>query len=218
MRTVKLHPTWLFLLRVVLIARGVLDLGFAWRIGRIPNPSPVDLAEAFAPFALFDGIAAFAAAATAFAAWLPRGIVILAASDAVVRLAAANALHFGPGIAYFPMTIVLYVGMLAAFALAFGIAETLEAAQIEHETGRKPLSIALGIGGLATVALAVAQFALLSEPAQLGHLLALGIALQGLTMLTVAAGARQMRFADERDRQASTNEIRRSDSVAHGHR
>ena len=197
MRTVRVHSTWLLLLRLVLIARGLLDLGFAWYIARIPNPSPMDLAEAFAPFALFDGIAAFAAAASAFAAWLPRGIVILAATDAVVRLAAANALHFGPGIAYFPMTIVLYVGLLAAFALAFGIAETLEAAQIEHETGRKPLSIALGIGGLATVALAVAQFVLLSEPGQLAHLLALGIALQGLTMLTVAAGARQMRFADE---------------------
>lgn len=186
----NLHPQWLVLLRIVLIARCVLDLAFAWRIQRIPSSSVIDLADAFAPFALFDGIAAFAIAVAGFAAWLPRGIVVLAAGDAMLRLAAANALHFAPGISYFPVTIVLYVGLLAAFALAFGIAETVAAREIEHEIGRNPLSIALAVAGAATVALAVAQFALLHVPNALKNLLTLGIALQALTMLAVAAGAR----------------------------
>jgi len=191
MRTSVVHPTWLRILRAVLAARCVLDLVFAWRIQRIPESSLIDLADAFAPFALFDGIAASAVAVVGFAAWLPRGIVVLAATDAVLRLAAANALHFGPGISYFPMTIVLYVGLLAAFALAFGIAEAVEARQIEHELGRNPLSIALAIAGTATVALAVAQFAMLHIPAALRNLMTIGIALQALTMLAIAIAARQ---------------------------
>jgi len=185
------HPKLLLLLRVVLLARCLLDLVFAVRIYRLAHPSTIDLSEAFAPFALLDGIAAFAVAAVAFAAWLPRGIVILAATDAVVRLAAANALHFGPGIPYFPMTIVLYVGLLAAVALAFGIAEELEAREIEHELGRNPLSITLAIAGAATIGLAVAQVALLHVADALQDLLTIGIALQALTTLVIAAGARQ---------------------------
>lgn len=179
------------MLRAVLVARCMLDLAFAWRIHRIPDASPIDLADTFAPFALLDGIAAFALAAVGFAAWLPRGIVVLAATDAMLRLAAANALHFGPGISYFPITIVLYVGLLATFALAFGIAETVEARHLEHQIGRNPVSIALTIAGVATVALAVAQFALLHVPGAFRNLLTIGIALQALTMLAVAAGARK---------------------------
>jgi hypothetical protein len=186
-----LHPKWLLLLRVVLIVRCVLDVVFAWRIQRMPNSSIIDLADAFAPFALFDGIAGSAIAGVGFAAALPRGVVGLAAADAMLRLAAANALHFGPGISYFPMTIVLYVGLLAAFALAFGIAETIEAWELEHEAGRKPLSIALGFAGVATVALAVTQFALLHVPSAFKNLLTIGISLQALTMLAVAGGAQK---------------------------
>lgn len=191
MRRTRPHPRFFLLLRIALIARCVLDVVFAWRIHALTHPSTIDLSEAFAPFALLDGVAAFAIAVVGFAAWLPRGIVILAACDAMVRLAAANALHFGPGISYFPMTIVLYVGLLAAFALAFGIAEEVEAREIEREIGRSPLSVTLAIAGAATVALAVAQFALLHVADALQDLLTIGIALQALTMLAVAAGARQ---------------------------
>lgn len=185
----KLHPKLLLLLRVALMARCVLDLVFAWRMYRVPNSSLVDLAEVFAPFALFDGIAAFVVAVVGFSAWLPVGIVVLAATDAVVRVVAANALHFGPGIVYFPVTIVLFVGLLAASLLAFGIAEGAESLQIEHEVGRNRLSIVLALAGVATVALAVAQFALLHVPSALQNLLTIGIAVQALTMLAVATGA-----------------------------
>lgn len=185
------HPQLFQLLRLILLARCVLDLVFAWRVHRVADVAFVDLAEAFAPFALFDGIVAFILAVVAFAAWLPRAIVVLAATDAMLRLAAANALHFGPGISYFPMTIVLYIGLLAAFVLAFGIAEAVEAFQVERQLGRNPLSIALAIASVATVALAVAQFSLLHVPSALKNLLTIGIALQGLSMLAVAAGARR---------------------------
>ena len=186
----RFHPRLFQMLRFALLARCILDLVFAWRIHRVADVAFVDLADAFAPFALLDGIVAFIVAIIAFAAWLPRAIVVLAATDAMLRLAAANALHFGPGISYFPMTIVLYIGLLAAFVLAFGIAEAVEAVQIERQLGRNPLSIALGIASVATVALAVAQFSLLHVPSALKNLLTIGIALQGLSMLAVAAGAR----------------------------
>lgn len=185
------HPQLFLLLRIALVARCVLDLVFAWRIHRLPHPTTMELSDTFAPFALLDGIAAFAVAAVGFVAWLPRGIVVLAGSDAMVRLAAANALHFGPGISYFPMTIVLYLGLLAASALAFGIAEEVEAFQIKREVGRNSLSFALAVAGAATVALAVAQFALLHAVDALQNLLTIGISLQAFTMLAVAVGARQ---------------------------
>jgi len=191
MSKTRLHPQLLQWLRVILMVRCILDLVFAWRIYRVTDVAFVDLADAFAPFALFDGVVAFVVAVVAFAAWLPRAIVVLAATDAMLRLAAANALHFGPGISYFPMTIVLYIGLLAAFVLAFGIAEAVEALQIERQLGRNPLSIALAIASVATVALAVAQFSLLHVPSALKNLLTIGIALQGLSMLAVAAGARR---------------------------
>ena len=84
------------------------------------------------------------------------------------------------------------VGLLAAFGLAFGIAEAVEARHIEHEVGRNPLSVVLALAGAATVALAVAQFALLHRPDALKNLLTIGISLQALTMLAVAVAARQV--------------------------
>lgn len=187
MRIHRMHPRWFPMLRAVLLARAAIDLGFAWRIGRISNPSPMDLADAFAPFALLDGLAACTLAVVGFTARMPYGIVVLAATDAVLRLVAANALHFGPGISYFPMTIALYVGLLAAFAFAFGVIESLEARELVHEIGRKPISIALGVAGAATVALAVAQFAVLHDPSTFKQLLTAGIGLQALTLVAIGA-------------------------------
>ena len=191
MRTTTTRPSVLLLLRSVLAARCVLDLGFAWHIQRLVDPSTIHLADAFAPFALLDGIAGLTVAIVGYAALLPPSIVVLAAVDAMLRLAAASALHFGPGIPYFPMTMVLYVGLLAAFGLAFGIAEAVAARQIEHDEGWNRLSIALGIAGLATVALAITQFALLHAPNVLERSLIVGIILQAVTMLAIAAGIGQ---------------------------
>jgi hypothetical protein len=195
MRATNSHPNLILSLRIALITRCVVDLAFAWRIHQLLDASTIDLANVFAPFALVDGVAALAVAAFGFAARLPRAVVVLAASDGVLRLAAANALHFGPGIAYFPMTIVLYVGLLAAFGFAFGIAEEVAARQIEHEVGWNPLSIALAVAGVATVALAVTQLAMLHVPNALKNVLTTGIALQALTMLAIAAGAREQSHA-----------------------
>lgn len=189
MREMNPHPRWLLALRIVLIARCVLDLVFVWRIQSIADTSLIDLAAAFAPFALADGIAALIVAAVALEASLRRSIVMLASADGVLRVAAATTLHFGPGIPYFPMTAVLYIGLLAAFGLAFGIAETVAARQVERDEGWNPLSIALAIAGVATVALAATQFALLHLPNVIQKSLTIGIALQALTMLGVAAGA-----------------------------
>jgi len=187
----KVHPTWLRLLRGVLLVRCALDLMFLWRIQQVATPSTIELADAFAPFALFDGVAAFTVAVVAFVAWLPRGIVVLAATDAIVRLAAANALHFAPGISYFPMTIVLFVGLLAASTLAFGIAEMVEAREVAQELGRGRLSLELRIAGIVTVLAAVAQFALLHVVDSFEYLLTIGIALQAVTMLAVAMAAQR---------------------------
>ena len=194
MRVTNSRPKLVLLLRIALIARGVLDLAFAWGIHRILDARTIDLADAFAPFALVDGIAALTIAVFGFAARLPRGVVVLAAVDGILRLAAASALHFGPGIAYFPMTIVLYVGLLAAFGFAFGVAEAITARQIEHEVGWSPLSIVLALAAVATIALAVTQFALLHVPNVLQNVLTLGIALQAMTMVAIAAGARPNRM------------------------
>ena len=191
MRLGKVHPNWLRLLRGVLLVRCALDLVFLWRIQRVASPSTVDLADAFAPFALFDGIAAFAVAIVAFVAWLPRGIVVLAATDAIIRLAAANALYFAPGIYYFPMTIALFVGLLAASTLAFGVAEMVEAREVAQELGRSRLSMELRIVGIVTVLLAAAQFALLHVVDSFEYLLTIGIALQAVTMLAVAMAAQR---------------------------
>ena len=185
----------LLLLRAVLIGRCLLDLGFAWHMQLLGDPTPYRIADAFAPFALVDGIAAVAVTGLWLSARLPPDIAALSAIDAFLRLTAASALHFGPGIAYFPMTIVLYVALLASFAFAFGIAESIEARHLEHEVGLRPLTVVVGIAGVVTVVLAVIQFVMLPVASTVKHLVSAGVLLQGLTMLGIAFSVRDAQQA-----------------------
>ena len=210
MRWANRYSKFLLLLRTVLIVRCLLDLAFAWRVQGVADPSGIDLADVFAPFSLLDGIAALMVAIVGFPARLPPSIVLLAAADGTLRIAASAALHFGPGIPYFPVTAVLYVGVLAALGVAFGIGEEVAARQIEHEGGWNRLSIALAIAGAATVALGVTEFALLHSPRAFANLLTSGLAMQAMTMLAIAAGARQepSELASTSVNQAATSGVR----------
>lgn len=182
------------LLRLALVGRSILDFACVWYLARLTHPSPPAVAEAFVAFALLDGIAAAVLAVLSISARLPCGIAALAALDALLRIIAGSALHFGPGIPYFPITLVLYLGILVAFAFAFGIAEIVEARRLEREFGWSPLTVGIAVAGVVTLAIPVAQLTIFPEPERLPLLFAIGLSLQAVTMLGLAITVRADRL------------------------
>ena len=174
------------LLRVALIGRCILDVAFVWYFARLTHASPSVVADAFAAFGLLDGIAAAVLAVLSVSAQIPYGIAVLAATDAVLRIAAGSALHFGPGIPYFPVTLVLYLGILVAFAFGFGVAELIEARRLEREFGWSPLTVGIAIAGAVTLVVPVAQMTIVPDLERLPLLFEIGVLLQAMTMLALA--------------------------------
>ena len=178
------------LLRVALLGRCVLDFGFAWYLPRLRHSSPDVVANALASFALLDGIAAAVIAALSLSARLPSGIAALAALDALLRIVAGSMLHFGPGIPYFPITIALYLGILVAFAFAFGVAEIVEARRLHREFGWSSLTIGIAVAAAVTLAVPLVHLTIVTDPDRVPMLFDIGIMLQGLTMLALVITVR----------------------------
>ena len=179
------------LLRVALLGRCMLDFGFAWYLPRLRHSSPDVVANALASFALLDGIAAAVIAVLSLSARLRYGLAALAALDALLRIVAGSALRFGPGIPYFPITIALYLGMLVAFAFAFGVAEIIEARRLQREFGWSSLTIGIAVAAAVTLALPLVHLTIVTDPERVPMLFEIGVMLQGMTMLALAITVRR---------------------------
>jgi hypothetical protein len=174
------------LVRLVLIARSILCLAFAWYLGAVAPPSPPSVARVFALFAMADGVLALVLGPLALSARVPAAIAVVAIVGGLIRVAAALAIWLGPGIPFFALTLVLYVGVLATLGFLLGVVELVEAARLERRVGRNPVSLILVLEGLATAILGVVAFFAEPEPSTVRRLLIVGAALEAFGLLAVA--------------------------------
>lgn len=175
----------LMLLRLILVARCIVSLALVWFFLSARPSTPPEILRAFAPFAFMDGVLALIVAGLAMRAGWRRGIAAIAVFGGIVRIAAALAIWYGPGIPYFAVTFVLYVGLLATLGFLVGLLELGEATRLWADARWRPLSILLALEGGATVLLAIAALIATPEPITISHLLVAGAVLEAFAVLVV---------------------------------
>jgi hypothetical protein len=176
----------LTLLRLTLAVRCIVSLVFAWHLyGTAPSSFPA-LARAFVPFATVDGVLALALAVLVLAVGWRKSLAGIPLVDGLLRLASAIALRTAPGIPYFVVTLVLFVGLAAILGFLLGLVQIVIARRLRAQIGRNPMSVVIGIAGLAAMVLGVAQFFLQPAPSTARWLLIAGALVQALTLLGVA--------------------------------
>jgi hypothetical protein len=175
-----------FALRASLVVRSLVCIFFSWTFWETHVTSAPDLAQLFATFVLADGALALIIAGLLLVAGWHKAIVGIAAMDGLMCLAAYVALHFGPGIPYFAVTLVLYTGLLAAFGFSFGVLDIFEASRLRRGSGAPGLRAILVAAGLGAIVLAITQFFMNPTIPNYEHILTAGAALQALTMLALA--------------------------------
>ena len=175
----------LLLLRLVLVARCIVSLALVWFFVSARPSTPPEIVRAFAPFAFIDGVLALIVAGLAMTAGWRMGIAAIAVFGGIVRVAAALAIWYGPGIPYFAVTFVLYVGLLATLGFLVGLLELGEATRLWRDARWRPLSIVLAVEGCATVGLAIAALLTTPQPITIGRLLVAGAVLEAFAVLVV---------------------------------
>ncbi len=163
------------MLRSALGARALWNGGFAFWLLLQHERSVKALILAFVRFAFVDALLAIVVA-TAYLAVTPRRPLWLSpVIDAATRLLLVALLVFGPGAMDVPVTVVLYVGLLATFVVVDGAIDLAEGLRLDKELGHRSGWWSLSANGMVAMAAGVAMFAL--EP---------GTALLRLLLVAVA--------------------------------
>lgn len=144
-------------LRVVLVARAALSVVFGWTIHSMMSPTLPDLLGGLGRFLAVDGMLALIMALAAMAAHWDSGIAGIAAVDGILRIGTAFTIHSAPGIP-FPLTMVLFMGLMAAFDVMLGLFEVLEAVRLGRTFGRDAVSLTFWALGIATMLVGVTDF------------------------------------------------------------
>jgi hypothetical protein len=174
------------LVRAVLIARGVVSLVFATRLGAQPS-NHLAFVDPFVWFATVDGLLALCMGGLALTVPALRGFFVLVAIvDGLILLAAAWALRFAPGIPYHVIALLLYIALAGIFALCIGFLKVIAARQLQRRFGGNMLSGALGLAGIASAALGVGAFFLHPAPETGRSLLIAGALTEGFALFIAA--------------------------------
>ena len=181
----RMKLTKLVLLRVVLVARCLVSLALVWFFASAKPSTPPEIMTGFAPYTFTDGVLALILAGLALSAGWREDLAAVVAFGGSIRVAAALAIWYGPGIPYFPVTFVLYVGILAALGFVLGVLELGEAGRLRADVGWRPWNIVLAVEGCATVLLAILAFFTIPEPIAVSRLLVAGAVLEAFAVLAV---------------------------------
>lgn len=175
------------LIRAVLVARCVVSLVFAIRLGMAQPGSHIAFVGPFIWFATADGLLALAMAGLAITVPVLHGsFMLVAVVDGLLLLGAALALRLAPGIPYYFVTLVLYIGIAGICALLVGLLKLLAARRLERETGGNALSGALAVAGIASIAFGAAAFFMHPEPTTSKWLLMAGALFEGVALMVAA--------------------------------
>ena len=135
--------------------------------------SVAGLLELFAPFAFADGALALLVAGGYLTVTPGRMLWMSPAIDAATRAVLVALLFVGPGITAFPLTALLYVGLIATFACFDGVLDLIEGLTLRKEFGRRGGAISLMVSGSILALLGGKLFATPPSVRDVGLVLAL---------------------------------------------
>jgi uncharacterized membrane protein HdeD (DUF308 family) len=95
-------------------------------------------------------------------------------------------LRLAPGIPFYVVTTVLYIGLAGVIALVIGLLKIIVARRLERAMGGNALSGALAVAGFASIAFGAAAFFMHPEPTTVRLLLIAGALMEGLALLVAA--------------------------------
>jgi hypothetical protein len=199
----------LTLLRLVLLVRCVGCLLFAWALHGATPSTLAGLAEWFEPFAIVDGTLGLALAPLMLAVSWGPGVAAVALLDGVLSVGWGAVLYWWPGIPGFPVSAVLFSGLLSALSGLIGVFQLTLAVQLRRRSGSTVLGLALGGLGVAFVVLAILDFSVDVTPSALQTLLVAQAGLQGVAFGVLAlASGRGREWMEVRPRGAARAERR----------
>jgi len=167
-------------LRALLVARASWNVAFAVYLLGQREETVASLIVAFVRFAYVDAVLAMASAA-AYLAFCPRRLLWLSpALDAAARAALVGLVALGPGLVDVPVTAILYLGLLATFAVVDGALDIAEGLSLDRELGHRSGWRSLALSGTVAMATGVIMFVADPGPVPLRML---------LVFLSVAHGA-----------------------------
>ena len=134
-------------LRLMLILRMLWNASFCVLLFTNGPHSVARLLELFARFAVVDGALALLVAGGYLTVTPSRMLWMSPAIDAITRAVLVALLFMGPGISAFPLTALLYVGLIAAFACFDGVLDVIEGLALRSEFGRRGGAISLLVSG-----------------------------------------------------------------------
>ncbi|HJP85717.1 MAG TPA: hypothetical protein VJ852_06985 [Gemmatimonadaceae bacterium] len=141
--------------------------------------------HSFAAFSAIDGVLALLLAVLILAAGWYRVLAALAGVDGLIRVCAALFVWFGKGMLSFPITLVLYLGVLATLAFLLALMRLSAAGRLYGELGKNPWTLVLIAQGVLIGALAAVAFFAAPDPARASRLLAFGEVINALALLAV---------------------------------
>ncbi|HEX5972822.1 MAG TPA: hypothetical protein VFY85_12905 [Gemmatimonadaceae bacterium] len=167
-------------LRGLLVARASWNVAFAVYLVGHHEETVASLIIAFVRFSYVDAILALATAG-AYLAYCPKRLLWLSPSiDAATRAALVGIVALGPGLVDVPVTAILYLGLLATFAVVDGALDIGEGMSLDRELGHRSGWRSLAVSGTAALVTGVIMFVADPGPDPLRML---------LVVLSVAHGA-----------------------------
>lgn len=131
------------------------------------------LLQLFSRFAFVDGALALLVAGGYLTVTPGRMLWMSPAIDAATRAVLVALLFVGPGISTFPLTALLYVGLIATFACFDGVLDLIEGLTLRKEFGRRGGAISLIVSGSILALLGGKLFATAPGIREVGLVLAL---------------------------------------------
>lgn len=157
----------------MLILRMLWNASFSVLLWTRGPQSLAGLLELFAKFAFVDGILALLVAGGYLTVTPSRMLWMSPTVDAITRGVLVALLLVGPGVSAFPLTALLYVGLIATFACFDGVLDAIEGLALRKEFGRRGGAISLIVSGSVLALLGVKLFATPPEIHEMSVVLAL---------------------------------------------
>lgn len=157
----------------MLSLRLICNASFAVLLLESGPRSLAQLLQLFSRFAILDGALALLVAGGYLTVTPQRMLWMSPTIDAATRGVLVGLLLIGPGASTFPLTALLYVGLIATFACFDGVLDFAEGFTLRKEFGRRGGSVSLMVSGTVLALLAATLFARQPEVRDVTVLLAL---------------------------------------------
>ena len=177
----------------MLILRLLWNASFSVLLLTRGPPSLAELLELFSRFAFVDGALALLVAGGYLTVTPGRMLWMSPTIDAATRAVLVGLLIVGPGITQFPLTALLYMGLIATFACFDGVLDVMEGVTLRNEFGRRGGAISLIVSGSILALLGGTLFATAPGVREVGLVLALLSATHAIAFVPAMIHVNQLR-------------------------